>query len=532
MAISEDEIQPVGPSTTGEDVRLEHLGYEQELKRSFGLLGMIGFSFSVVTSWTALSGVFIVGVTSGGPPVMVFSFIGVSLLTLAVAIPMAEMCSMYPVAGGQYSWVAALAPPKISRQLSYITGWFMLIGLLAMGATNNSIAAQFVLGMANLVFPSYEIQRWQTVLVAYLVAILAAAINIWGPHLLNRIARFILIWNITAFFITVIVLLATNDHKQSASFVFVEFQNFTGWDRAMAAIVGILQACFGMCCYDAPSHMTEEMKSASKQAPQAIIMSVVLGAITGFAFLLVLCFCIGDITTTQNSPTGVPVIQIFYDSTGSKVAACFLASMIAVIVIVAGNNILAEGSRCVYAFARDNGLPFSRFLAKVDKKRQVPINAVLLTLVVQLALDAIDFGTSTGFETVIAISTEGFYLSYAMALGSRLLGYVTNHRRTLTGPFALPTSMSISLNVLGLLFLLFASITFNFPESYPVTKDSMNYTSAAIGVIGVISVATWVVTGRKHFTGPGAWDGSGSRVTEGKVVELNEETEVEMEKRG
>ncbi|GAT29791.1 GABA permease [Aspergillus luchuensis] len=448
MAISEDEIQPVGPSTTGEDVRLEHLGYEQELKRSFGLLGMIGFSFSVVTS-----GVFIVGVTSGGPPVMVFSFIGVSLLTLAVAIPMAEMCSMYPVAGGQYSWVAALAPPKISRQLSYITGWFMLIGLLAMGATNNSIAAQFVLGMANLVFPSYEIQRWQTVLVAYLVAILAAAINIWGPHLLNRIARFILIWNITAFFITVIVLLATNDHKQSASFVFVEFQNFTGWDRAMAAIVGILQACF--------------------------------------------------------------------------------ASMIAVIVIVAGNNILAEGSRCVYAFARDNGLPFSRFLAKVDKKRQVPINAVLLTLIVQLALDAIDFGTSTGFETVIAISTEGFYLSYAMALGSRLLGYVTNHRRTLTGPFALPTSMSISLNVLGLLFLLFASITFNFPESYPVTKDSMNYTSAAIGVIGVISVATWVVTGRKHFTGPGVWDGSGSRVTEGKVVELNEEKdEVEMEKRG
>lgn len=421
-----------------------------------------------------------------------------------------------------------------------------------MGATNNSIAAQFVLGMANLVFPSYEIQRWQTVLVAYLVAILAAAINIWGPHLLNRIARFILIWNITAFFITVIVLLATNDHKQSASFVFVEFQNFTGWDRAMAAIVGILQACFGMCCYDAPSHMTEEMKSASKQAPQAIIMSVVLGAITGFAFLLVLCFCIGDITTTQNSPTGVPVIQIFYDSTGSKVAACFLASMIAVIVIVAGNNILAEGSRCVYAFARDNGLPFSRFLAKVDKKRQVPINAVLLTLIVQLALDAIDFGTSTGFETVIAISTEGFCtsppyppftrrnpsltkkkdLSYAMALGSRLLGYVTNHKRTLTGPFALPTSMSISLNVLGLLFLLFASITFNFPESYPVTKDSMNYTSAAIGVIGVISVATWVVTGRKHFTGPGAWDGSGSRVTEGKVVELNEEKEVEMEKRG
>ena len=84
-----------------------------------------------LNSWTALSGVFIVGVTSGGPPVMVFSYIGVCFLTLAVVIPMAEMCSMYPVAGGQYSWVAALAPPRIARGLSYVDGWFMLIGMSA-----------------------------------------------------------------------------------------------------------------------------------------------------------------------------------------------------------------------------------------------------------------------------------------------------------------------------------------------------------------------------------------------------------------
>lgn len=358
---------------------------------------------------------------------MVFSFIGVSLLTLAVAIPMAEMCSMYPVAGGQYSWVAALTPPRFARGLSYATGWFMLIGmppksqfpprrhanpsrkgLLAMGATNNSIASNFVLGMANLVFPEYTIERWQTVLVAYLVAILSAAVNLWGSHLLHRISKFILYWNVGSFVIVTVTLLAMNDHKQPASFVFQDFQNTTGWGAGMAAIIGILQACFGMCCYDAPSHMTEEMKSASKEAPKAIILAVVLGAITGFAFLLTLCFCIGDITETAMTSTGVPVIQIIYDSTGSKVATCILSSMIAVIVIVAGVNILAEGSRSVYAFARDNGLPFSKVFSKVESKSQVPVNAVLLTLAVQLALDAIEFGTITGFETVISISTEGF----------------------------------------------------------------------------------------------------------------------------
>ncbi|KAJ5721464.1 uncharacterized protein N7483_009398 [Penicillium malachiteum] len=502
--MSKDDESHVFKGTISEDVRLEDLGYEQELKRSFGLLSMIGFSFSVVTSWTALSGVFIVGVTSGGPPVMIYSFIGVSLVTLAVAIPMAEMCSMYPVAGGQYSWVAALAPPKIARGLSYVAGWFMLIGLLAMGATNNSIASNFLLGMANLVFPEYTIERWQTVLVAYLVAFLSAAVNLWGSHLLHKISKFILIWNVGSFIVITITLLATNDHKQSASFVFSEFENSTGWGTGMAAIIGILQACFGMCCYDAPSHMTEEMKSASKEAPKAIVLAVILGAVTGFVFLLTLCFCIGDIAATANSSTGVPVIQIIYDSTGSKAATCILTTLITVIVIVAGNNILAEGSRSVYAFARDNGLPFSKVFSKVNPKTQVPVNAVLLTLVVQLALDAIEFGTTTGFETVISISTEGFYLSYAMALGSRLLGYFSGHVIKMDGPYAFSTPVSISLNFIGLLFLLFASITFNFPSTYPVNKESMNYTSAAIGVIALISLVTWITTGRKNFTGPGA----------------------------
>ncbi len=166
------------------------------------------------------------------------------------------MCSAYPLAGGQYSWVAVLAPPKIARGMSWVTGWFLLIGVLAMGATNNFVAANFILGQANLSFPSYTIERWHTVLVAYLIALLSTGVNIYGPHLLDRISRFILVWNILSFVIIVITILATNDHKQPASFVFHDFQNFTGFSTGFAAILGLLQSSFGMCCYDAPSHMT------------------------------------------------------------------------------------------------------------------------------------------------------------------------------------------------------------------------------------------------------------------------------------
>jgi choline transport protein len=90
-----DPEKKVLDDSNSDDEVLAQLGYTAELKRSFGLLGMVGFSFSIVTSWTALSGVLIIGVESGGPPVMVWGWLAVCLVTLAVAYSMAEMCSAY-----------------------------------------------------------------------------------------------------------------------------------------------------------------------------------------------------------------------------------------------------------------------------------------------------------------------------------------------------------------------------------------------------------------------------------------------------
>ncbi|KAL9111241.1 MAG: hypothetical protein Q9227_004319 [Pyrenula ochraceoflavens] len=247
--------------------------------------------------------------------------------------------------------------------------------------------------------------------------------------------------------------------------------------------------------------MTEEMERPSKEAPQAIVWSVYIGAITGFVFLVSAFFCIGDLDTTAKSSTGVPLIQIFYDSTGSVGGACVLASMISIIVLVCANSLMAEGSRALFAFARDHGLPFSRVFSQVEKRRQVPVNAVLLCGAVQAVLNSIYFGNYTAFSTVISIATEGFYLSYAMPLFVRILARFTGHTKVLPGPYTLGR-WGIWLNLVGFLFLLFAAITFNFPSVAPVDSENMNYCSAAIGVIGLVSAVTWVVDGRKNFTGP------------------------------
>lgn len=82
-----------------DELQLESFGYQQELKRSFSLFGMIGFAFSVLTCWTALGGSLVVGTLAGGPPVIIWGWLGVCAGSMCVAYSFAEICSAYPIAG-------------------------------------------------------------------------------------------------------------------------------------------------------------------------------------------------------------------------------------------------------------------------------------------------------------------------------------------------------------------------------------------------------------------------------------------------
>jgi choline transport protein len=249
-----------GLASTSDALVLESFGYKQELKRSFSTFGMIGFAFSVLTCWTALAGSLIVAIGAGGSPVIIYSWIGVCFFSLAVAYSFAEICSAFPVAGGQYSWTAILAPPKWSRITSYVCGWFIVIGFLSAGAANGFAGANFVLGMVQLANKAYTIERWHTCLVCYLVLMLAAAVNIWGRSILDRLGKLMIVFNLVCFVVVIVTILAMDDHKQDANFVFVDFQNTTGFNTAYASLLGILQAAFGMTGYDTTAHMTEVSK--------------------------------------------------------------------------------------------------------------------------------------------------------------------------------------------------------------------------------------------------------------------------------
>ena len=154
--------------------------------------------------------------------------------------------------------------------------------------------------------------------------------------------------------------------------------------------------------------MTEELKDARNDAPRAIIWATWIGTITGFGFLIAVCFCIGDIDAAASTPTGVPLIAILYQATGSIAGAAVLTTLITIIALISLCFLSAQSSRVVFAFARDRGLPFSSIISRVDPKTHVPVYSILLVTFVNMALMSIYFGSVTGFNTVLAISTEAF----------------------------------------------------------------------------------------------------------------------------
>jgi amino acid transporter len=48
-----------------------------------------------------------------------------------VALAMAEIVSAIPTSGGPYFWAAMLAPPQHAAFASWVTGWFNLLGQVA-----------------------------------------------------------------------------------------------------------------------------------------------------------------------------------------------------------------------------------------------------------------------------------------------------------------------------------------------------------------------------------------------------------------
>ena len=76
---------------------------------------------------------------------MSVGWIVVCFFTFFIALGMAEIVSAIPTSGGPYFWAAILSPDDKSAFYSWITGWFNLLGQVAVttGITFGFVFSEF-----------------------------------------------------------------------------------------------------------------------------------------------------------------------------------------------------------------------------------------------------------------------------------------------------------------------------------------------------------------------------------------------------
>lgn len=75
-----------------------------------------------------LSTTFSYSLTDGQSVTVLYGWIFVALISLAIAASLAEICAVYPTAGGVYYWSAMLSTKEYAPLTSWVTGWLTLVG--------------------------------------------------------------------------------------------------------------------------------------------------------------------------------------------------------------------------------------------------------------------------------------------------------------------------------------------------------------------------------------------------------------------
>lgn len=113
--------------------------------------------------------------------------------------------------------------------------------------------------------------------------------------------------------------------------------------------------------------MSEETRNAATTIPKVLLLTIGINGALSFGFLIAVLYSIGNVNKALNTPTGYPIIEIFYQATKSKAAASAMESAIIIVACCAIFGTLASVSRLTWAFARDGGMPFSKFFAHVSQ---------------------------------------------------------------------------------------------------------------------------------------------------------------------
>jgi amino acid transporter len=168
--------------------------------------------------------------------------------------------------------------------------------------------------------------------------------------------------------------------------------------------------------------MCEEVEKPATQVPKAMVGTIVINTIGGLIFLIPLVFVLPNQKDLFNLASGQPVPTIIKSAGGSSGGAFGLLIPLLVLGIICGIGCTTATSRCTWAFARDGAIPGSKWWKVVNEKLDVPLNAMMLAMVVEIILGIIYFGSAAAFNAFSGIGVICLTVSYAVPITVSLAG--------------------------------------------------------------------------------------------------------------
>ncbi len=484
---------PLDVSALSDEERLRQLGYSQVLDRRLSGFSNFAVSFTIISVLAGCLTLYGFGMNTGGPAMIIWGWVVVGLMTLFVGLSMAEVCSSYPTSAGLYFWAYRMASPQSAAAWAWFTGWFNVLGQVAVTAGIDFGAASFLNAYLSLQF-GFASTPVHTVGLMALILVVHGLVNTFGVRLVAGINRLSVWWHVAGVLIIVGALTLTPAHHKSVGFVFGKFVDNTGWHSTFyVGMLSLLVAQYTFTGYDASAHMTEETNNAAVAGPRGIVRSIWTSWIAGFVLLVGLTFAIQSYDGALKSPTGVPPAQIFIDAVGETGGRLLLLIAIGA-QLFCGMASVTANSRMIYAFSRDGALPFSKVWHRINPNTRTPTNAVWLAALGAMALGLPFLINTTAYSAVTSIAVIGLYIAYVIPTFLRLRQGDAFER----GPWHLGGASRV-IGTIAVVWVVFITVLFMLPQVSPVTWGTFNYAPVAVLVVLGFATAWWLMSARKWF---------------------------------